>query len=557
MPPGRRTLLLADDSPTIQKVISLTFADEGLEVIAVGDGDAALRVLEEVAPDIVLADAVMPGLDGYGLCERIKGDVRFRHIPVMLLVGTFEPFNEAEARRVGADTVLTKPFQSIRDLVSKVGSLLGGGESKHEDEAATEAADSRRAAAGAADEALMREADVPVGRRAPEASAPSNEVSREEEHAGGFGDRAASFADIEMDDQMIEARPAEDFGGSSNTRAESAEVESKPFGEEEVPGFLKMRADLMGEGRAAAVAATPHESEEPFAARPAFATRMADAAAADEALLDLGDIAPPGASAEADDFILDLADDSPSTSASAASSYARAGDSDTPFFDEPDFISAEYPRVDAPSSLAEASHGEPAPSEASRPFATAPTGSGWEISPHETEVSTPDEPQTVASSDNIVADAPAVSEEPREESGMFHTQTGHAHEFIEPQVVPADIPAPSEVPAEFTDGSVEGDVAKSPAAPDSFNTDAAADTSHAPETFAAAASSSDTAAPADSARPVESGHRPAALSPEEVDAIARRVVELMSEKVVREIAWEVVPDLAELLIKQRLDEERR
>ena len=124
MPPGSRKLLLADDSPTIQKVISLTFADEGLDVVAVGDGREALRMLEEgAAPDIVLADAVMPGLNGYALCERIKGDARFRHIPVMLLVGTFEPFNEAEARRVGADTYLTKPFQSIRDLVSKVGSL--------------------------------------------------------------------------------------------------------------------------------------------------------------------------------------------------------------------------------------------------------------------------------------------------------------------------------------------------------------------------------------------------------------------------------------------------
>src|SRR5919112_732763 len=77
----------------------------------------------------------MPGPDGYALCERVKRDGRLRHVPVVLLVGTFEPFNEAEARRVGADTVLTKPFQSIRDLVSKVGSLLGG-ESKHEEEQA-------------------------------------------------------------------------------------------------------------------------------------------------------------------------------------------------------------------------------------------------------------------------------------------------------------------------------------------------------------------------------------------------------------------------------------
>jgi len=148
---GRRKLLLADDSPTIQKVISLTFGDEEFEVVAVGDGAQALRALaEEPPPDIVLADVAMPGPDGYELCERIKGDGRLRHVPVILLVGTFEPFNEAEARRVGADTVLTKPFQSIRDLVSKVGSLLGGGEPKEDEAALVAAIDAvvGRAAAG-------------------------------------------------------------------------------------------------------------------------------------------------------------------------------------------------------------------------------------------------------------------------------------------------------------------------------------------------------------------------------------------------------------------------
>ena len=78
--------------------------------MAVGDGAQALRALaDDPPPDIVLADVVMPGPDGYELCERVKRDARLRDIPVVLLVGAFEPFNEAEARRVGADTVLTKP----------------------------------------------------------------------------------------------------------------------------------------------------------------------------------------------------------------------------------------------------------------------------------------------------------------------------------------------------------------------------------------------------------------------------------------------------------------
>ncbi len=119
-------LLLADDSVTIQKVVDLTFADEGVQVIAVNNGAEAIERLEEISPDIVLADVFMPGMNGYQVCEFIKQNERLKHIPVMLLVGSFEPFDEAEARRVGADDILTKPFQSIRNLVDKVGGLLRG-----------------------------------------------------------------------------------------------------------------------------------------------------------------------------------------------------------------------------------------------------------------------------------------------------------------------------------------------------------------------------------------------------------------------------------------------
>ena len=121
-----RKLLLADDSITIQKVVALTFADEGVEVVTASDGHEAIEKLNESPPDIVLADAFMPVLNGYEVCEHIKQDPKLKHIPVMLLVGSFEPFDESEARRVGADEILTKPFQSIRRLIDKVGGLVSG-----------------------------------------------------------------------------------------------------------------------------------------------------------------------------------------------------------------------------------------------------------------------------------------------------------------------------------------------------------------------------------------------------------------------------------------------
>jgi CheY-like chemotaxis protein len=119
-----RKLLLADDSATIQKVIDLTFADEGVRVLAVSSGQEALDQILEFGPDIVLADVFMPSPNGYEVCRYVKTNEQLKDVPVMLLVGSFEPFDEAEARRVGADDILTKPFQSIRRLIDRVGALV-------------------------------------------------------------------------------------------------------------------------------------------------------------------------------------------------------------------------------------------------------------------------------------------------------------------------------------------------------------------------------------------------------------------------------------------------
>ena len=120
----RPKLLLADDSLTIQRVVNLTFADEGIDVITVGDGDAALREIANSHPDIVLADVHMPGPSGYEICSLLRGIEETARIPVILLVGSFEQFDPEEAERAGADAFVTKPFQSIRQLVDQVRELL-------------------------------------------------------------------------------------------------------------------------------------------------------------------------------------------------------------------------------------------------------------------------------------------------------------------------------------------------------------------------------------------------------------------------------------------------
>jgi CheY-like chemotaxis protein len=117
-------VLLADDSITVQKIVKLSLTEEGIEVIALGNGEQAVQQLETLQPDLVMADVFMPGKDGYEVCEFVKSHPQFKHTPVILLVHAFEPFDPDRARKVGADQQLTKPFQSIRTLVNTVRDLL-------------------------------------------------------------------------------------------------------------------------------------------------------------------------------------------------------------------------------------------------------------------------------------------------------------------------------------------------------------------------------------------------------------------------------------------------
>ncbi len=118
-----KKLLLADDSITIQKVIGITFANEDYELVVVDNGDAALQKAQENRPDLVLADVYMPGKNGYELCSAVKSDASLQGVPVLLLAGTFEPFDEEKARAAGADDWISKPFES-QALIDKVESLL-------------------------------------------------------------------------------------------------------------------------------------------------------------------------------------------------------------------------------------------------------------------------------------------------------------------------------------------------------------------------------------------------------------------------------------------------
>ncbi|MDX6384005.1 MAG: hypothetical protein QOK48_1578 [Blastocatellia bacterium] len=457
-----RKLLVADDSPYYRTVIGLTFTDEGMEVTTAEDGRQALEIIESSAPDVVLASVSMSTISGYELCRLIKQSERFAHIPVMLLAGLHEDLDHAEAFRVGADDVVTKPFKSIRELVGRVGSLLGG--KPAEADGSGGYAHSTLGLAGSepaeADPVAADEHEVQVS--APEANEP--EVSDEHnmsdvkvfveaplmtEHEAvepepePAGSTCAADVELQTADtqqlQRIDVEPesAAPIGYAQDDTKELPPPDLKPVPPEVAP--VVQPTDNFDAPVAATSAADisrigtleMNEQSTPTAPLPAPAVF-------NDGLLDLDDFDRPAEVAAGEDLILDLD------------------------FEEPAPVAA-IPEM-AVEVIPEAA-----------PVFAAPT------------------PVEHAAAD------PVPSHEVQ-----------HVADLHEWSIVVDEPAAAAPVPAET-----------------------------APVIEAAAPQPTETEM---------------ALSPAMIEAIARRAVELMSEKVVREIAWEVVPDLAELLIKQKLEE---
>lgn len=119
-----RTVLVADDSLIIQKVIRLALKDENIRVVTVASGAEAIKRIDQAPPAMVLADTRMPDGDGYEVGEFVKAEPKRSQIPVVLMTGAFEPVDDTRARTV-SDAILVKPFDPDR-LVATVRKLLGG-----------------------------------------------------------------------------------------------------------------------------------------------------------------------------------------------------------------------------------------------------------------------------------------------------------------------------------------------------------------------------------------------------------------------------------------------
>ncbi|MGE5662703.1 MAG: response regulator [Deltaproteobacteria bacterium] len=216
---GKR-VLLAEDSLTIQKVFELTFRGSDIALTMVDNGEDAIRLAGEIAPDLVIADVSLPGKSGFEVAAALSVSGRPKALPVLILSGTLAPFDEEKFRKSGAAGVLFKPFES-QELFEKIETILKGGETARA--AAEPKAEPKRPAAeetwdftdvieeaereAAKAEEKRRPAGAPAPRGAEILAGLTSPVSAGE-GAASLGDFDVSLEDLEGPSREVLAGPA-------------------------------------------------------------------------------------------------------------------------------------------------------------------------------------------------------------------------------------------------------------------------------------------------------------------------------------------------------------
>jgi two-component system alkaline phosphatase synthesis response regulator PhoP len=125
----RKRILVVDDEIYIVHILEFSLTMEGYTVLTASDGEEALKLIEQERPDLVVLDIMMPKLDGYEVCRRLRQDDQFGNLPVILLSAKGRPVDREAGLQAGADDYIAKPF-SPRKLLEKIRELLDRSENQ-------------------------------------------------------------------------------------------------------------------------------------------------------------------------------------------------------------------------------------------------------------------------------------------------------------------------------------------------------------------------------------------------------------------------------------------
>ena len=128
-PPRKPTVLVVDDNPTNLKLASDVLESEGYHILKAMDAEKALVIIDRSAPDLILMDISLPGMDGLTLTRKLKNDAKTKDIVIVALTASAMKGDELKARTAGCDGYITKPLNT-RKLPGQVAELLGRSETK-------------------------------------------------------------------------------------------------------------------------------------------------------------------------------------------------------------------------------------------------------------------------------------------------------------------------------------------------------------------------------------------------------------------------------------------
>jgi DNA-binding response OmpR family regulator len=118
-----KKILIVDDEMDLVETVRFPLEVEGYHVLVSYNGEDALNQARKENPDLILLDLMLPKLDGYEVCRRLKCDDRCKHIPILMLTAKFQEKDKALGMETGVNEYITKPFD-IRDLLKKVRGYL-------------------------------------------------------------------------------------------------------------------------------------------------------------------------------------------------------------------------------------------------------------------------------------------------------------------------------------------------------------------------------------------------------------------------------------------------